>query len=80
MYLLGHSFVDRYNRRAAQNRQSMGQATWLARECQLQAHGVSGGTINQLLASPGDLLRRLNDIPRVLDLLVAGVRRPRESF
>ena len=31
---------------------------------------MSGGTIHQLLASPGDLLRRLNDIPRVLDLLV----------
>ena len=48
----------------------MGQATGLARECQLQAHGVSGGTIHQLLASPGDLLCRLNDIPRVLDVLV----------
>ena len=48
----------------------MGQATELATECQLQAHGVSGGSFHQLLASPGDLLRRLNDIPRVLDLLV----------
>ena len=73
MYLLGHSFVDRYKRRAAQNRQSMGQATGLARECQLQAHGVSGGIIHQLLASPGDLLRRLNDIPWVLDLLVVNL-------
>ena len=70
MYLLGHSFVERYKRRAARNRQSMGQATELTRECQLQAHGVSGSTFHQLLASPGDLLPRLDDIPRVLDLLV----------
>ena len=70
VYLLGHSFVERYRRRAARNRQSMGQATELARECQLQAHGVSGGSFHQLLASPGDLLHRLDDIPRALDLLV----------
>ena len=70
VYLLGHSFVDRYKRRAAHNRQSMGQATGLVGECQLQVHGVSGGTFHQLLASPGDLLHRLDDIPRVLDLLV----------
>ena len=31
---------------------------------------MSGGTIHQLLAIPGDLLCWLNDIPRVFDLLV----------
>ena len=70
VYLLGHSFVDRYRRRATQGKQSMGQATGLASECQVQAHAVSGGTFLKLLASPGDLLCRLEEIPRVLDMVV----------
>ena len=70
MYLLGHSFVERYRRRAAHDGQTVGQATGLARECQLQTQGMSGGTFHRLLTSPGDLLRRLETITCVLDLVV----------
>ena len=48
VYLLGHSLVERYRRRAAHDGQTVGQATGLARECHLQTQGVSGGTFHRL--------------------------------
>ena len=67
-YLVGHSFVNRLRRRATRD----GQPIWqLAGErFELYAHGVSGGSFARTLACPDDLLRRIEAIPRLPDVLL----------
>ena len=69
-YLAGHSFVDRFHRRATRDGRSIGQLTVLAETLELYTLGVSGGTFARTLACPDYLLRRLDTMPWLPDVLV----------
>ena len=69
-YLVGHSFVTRFCRRAARDGKSIGKLAGLGEAIELFAHRVSVGTFADTLACPDDLLRRIDELPRMPEVFV----------